>query len=160
MLSAGICLYNATFDKILLVKPGGPYFVNSQTKPVWGFPKGHVEEGEDVALAALREFGEETGWTLEYFAPVEGPTKLGRLKQNATKVVEVYLVVTHNTLPLPEVKSNTCALEWPKGSGVMIQIPEVDTAKWVSFEEAEHIMIKGQKPFLELLSKAIGRQER
>jgi len=29
----------------------------------WGFPKGHVEEGEDAAGAAVREVGEETGLT-------------------------------------------------------------------------------------------------
>ena len=27
----------------------------------WGFPKGHLEEGEDAAAAALREIAEETG---------------------------------------------------------------------------------------------------
>ena len=27
----------------------------------WGFPKGHLEEGEDAAAAALREITEETG---------------------------------------------------------------------------------------------------
>lgn len=29
----------------------------------WGFPKGHLEEGEDGAAAALREIAEETGLT-------------------------------------------------------------------------------------------------
>ena len=29
----------------------------------WGFPKGHVEPGEDAAAAALREITEETGLT-------------------------------------------------------------------------------------------------
>jgi 8-oxo-dGTP pyrophosphatase MutT (NUDIX family) len=29
----------------------------------WGFPKGHLEEGEDAAAAALREITEETGLT-------------------------------------------------------------------------------------------------
>ena len=27
----------------------------------WGFPKGHLESGEDAAAAAVREVGEETG---------------------------------------------------------------------------------------------------
>jgi 8-oxo-dGTP pyrophosphatase MutT (NUDIX family) len=27
----------------------------------WGFPKGHLEEGEDATTAAVREIGEETG---------------------------------------------------------------------------------------------------
>ena len=29
----------------------------------WGFPKGHLEQGEDAATAALREIAEETGLT-------------------------------------------------------------------------------------------------
>jgi 8-oxo-dGTP pyrophosphatase MutT (NUDIX family) len=29
----------------------------------WGFPKGHVESGEEAAAAALREVSEETGLT-------------------------------------------------------------------------------------------------
>ena len=29
----------------------------------WGFPKGHLEPGEDAAAAALREIAEETGLT-------------------------------------------------------------------------------------------------
>ena len=27
----------------------------------WGFPKGHLEDGEDPSAAAVREVGEETG---------------------------------------------------------------------------------------------------
>ena len=29
----------------------------------WGFPKGHIDPGEDAPAAALREIGEETGLT-------------------------------------------------------------------------------------------------
>ena len=29
----------------------------------WGFPKGHLEDGEDATMAAVREIGEETGLT-------------------------------------------------------------------------------------------------
>ncbi len=29
----------------------------------WGFPKGHLEAGEDATTAAVREIGEETGLT-------------------------------------------------------------------------------------------------
>ena len=38
----------------------------------WGFPKGHVEEGEEAAVAAEREVAEETGLTdLVLHGPIE-----------------------------------------------------------------------------------------
>jgi len=38
----------------------------------WGFPKGHLEEGEDAPAAAVREIGEETGLTsLVLHGPIE-----------------------------------------------------------------------------------------
>ncbi len=49
--SAGGVIMNRK-DKVVLVK-NGPSF--------WGFPKGHVDEGEDLIMAARREIREETG---------------------------------------------------------------------------------------------------
>jgi 8-oxo-dGTP pyrophosphatase MutT (NUDIX family) len=38
----------------------------------WGFPKGHLEEGEDATTAAVREIGEETGLTeLRLHGPID-----------------------------------------------------------------------------------------
>lgn len=47
--------------------PMGPLvlLIESRERPgEWGFPKGHVECGEDLVSAALREGAEETGLTL------------------------------------------------------------------------------------------------
>jgi 8-oxo-dGTP pyrophosphatase MutT (NUDIX family) len=49
--SAGGIVRNVR-GEIALVK-NGPDF--------WGFPKGHVDEGEDILTAAIREIREETG---------------------------------------------------------------------------------------------------
>lgn len=38
---------------------------NLEDKIVWTFPKGHIEKGERVEEAALREVYEETGWKCE-----------------------------------------------------------------------------------------------
>lgn len=53
---AGCVVYRFINDvcEILLVK-------QKQTRVAWGFPKGHVEPGEDWNIAAARETFEETG---------------------------------------------------------------------------------------------------
>lgn len=43
-------------DKVLLVKRANPPQAGH-----WGFPGGHLERGETVAAAAIRELDEETG---------------------------------------------------------------------------------------------------
>jgi bis(5'-nucleosidyl)-tetraphosphatase len=37
--------------------------IYSERNKIWGFPKGHIEEGETERDAALREISEETGLT-------------------------------------------------------------------------------------------------
>ena len=53
-----ICVDYAQQDHILCVK--------GRESGKWGFPKGHRLVGESATACALREFGEETGATLEY----------------------------------------------------------------------------------------------
>jgi predicted NUDIX family NTP pyrophosphohydrolase len=75
--SAGILMYRRTGKalEVLLVHPGGPFWHNKDDG-AWSIPKGEMDEGEDPAEAALREFMEEIG-----SAP-EGPLcSLGEIVQ-------------------------------------------------------------------------------
>jgi len=55
--SAGILMYRQTGPgpEVLLVHPGGPFWRNKDVG-AWSIPKGEMDEGEDAAFAARREF--------------------------------------------------------------------------------------------------------
>jgi 8-oxo-dGTP pyrophosphatase MutT (NUDIX family) len=79
--SAGILMYRRTGRalEVLLVHPGGPFWRNKDDG-AWSIPKGEIDEGEDLADAALREFMEEIG-----SAP-DGPLRsLGEIRQRGGK---------------------------------------------------------------------------
>lgn len=66
--AAGGIVVNAR-GEVALVR-NGPDF--------WGFPKGHIDEGENALAAARREIAEETG--LEYVSLVKELGSYGRYK--------------------------------------------------------------------------------
>lgn len=118
--------------EILLGHPGGPYHVKRDLGS-WSFPKGLVEEGEDLFETAKREFVEETGTTLEkieekdYFFVGVGK-RVGK---------EVHIWAFEGDMDSTKIKSNICKVEWPPQSGKQIEIPEVDRADFFSIEEAK-----------------------
>jgi ADP-ribose pyrophosphatase YjhB (NUDIX family) len=59
--SAGGIVYQKQDDQllILLIRTSGA--TPEERDNVWGFPKGHLEDGEDARTAALREVREEAG---------------------------------------------------------------------------------------------------
>ena len=64
--SAGILLYRLT-NKVLevfLVHPGGPFF-KKKDDGNWSIPKGEFLDDEEALAAAIREFEEETGQSMD-----------------------------------------------------------------------------------------------
>lgn len=53
--SAGAIIFRKESNRLLFL------LIYSNRNKIWGFPKGHIEQGEDGKDAALREIGEETG---------------------------------------------------------------------------------------------------
>lgn len=53
--SAGAMIFKRKDDKILFL------VIYSARNKIWGFPKGHLEQGETAKEAAVREIKEETG---------------------------------------------------------------------------------------------------
>jgi predicted NUDIX family NTP pyrophosphohydrolase len=144
-LSAGIILFRQrdAGTEVLLVHPGGPYWANKNVG-AWMIPKGGVDEGEDPAAAAIREYEEELG------APVpSAPFRLCRIRQSGGKIVEVF--AAEGDFDCSHLKSLEFEMEWPRRSGDMRRFPEVDEARWMTLEEARRMMLPSQLPILDAL---------
>ena len=153
-LAAGILLYRRgrAHLAILLVHPGGPLWA-SKDEAAWSVPKGEPEPGEELLVAAEREFAEETGTAV----PPGARLGLGEVRQASGKRVHVWAV--EGDLDASACKSNTCMIEWPRGSGRSIEIPEIDRAAWFPLAVARHKLVLAQSVLPDRLAAALGEDE-
>src|SRR6266404_6986852 len=97
--------------EVLLVHPGGPYW-RRKDHGAWSIPKGEAAAGEDAAVAAVREFAEETGVAL--MGRLE---PLGEIRQRGGKRVVAFAV--EGDLDVAAITRKSIEIEWPRGSGKM-----------------------------------------
>lgn len=149
--SAGILLYRRGKNgvEVMLVHPGGPFWAGKDLA-AWGLPKGIYNSGEDALAAAQREFAEETGSP----PPPGEPVVLGAFPQPSGKVVDAWCL--EGDFDAESLVSNLCTIEWPKGSGRTMEIPEVDRAAWFDRGTAETKVMHGQRGILAAFWKKIG----
>lgn len=143
--SAGILLYKYTDAKLqlLLVHPGGPFWVN-RDEGAWSIPKGEYEENEDPLGAAQREFKEETGYEIDgHFID------LGEIRQPSRKIVHTWAI--ERDLDTARITSNLFSLEWPRNSGKFRNYPEIDRAEWFGIAQARRKILRGQAGFIDRL---------
>ncbi len=147
--SAGILLYrfNAKNLEVLLVHPGGPYWVKKEVG-AWSIPKGEIEPHENLLQAAIRETQEETGIKVQgNFIP------LTSLKQKSGKVIHIWAL--QKNVETSKIRSNTFEMEWPPRSGHKKVFPEIDKADWFGIVKAQIKIVPGQLPFLIELEKLV-----
>lgn len=145
--SAGILLYRwdpAAQLEVWIAHMGGPFWARKD-KHAWSIPKGEYTEDEDPLMAARREFAEEMGTP----APPADYMDLGTFRQPSGKVITAF--AAEWDFQPDGIVSNTFPLEWPKGSGIINQYPEIDDARWFSEPEARTKLVKGQLPILDAL---------
>ena len=145
-VSAGLLLYRlrAGGPEVFLVHPGGPFWAKKDAG-AWSIPKGEFAADEKPALAARREFAEETGRAL-----MGELTPLTPVAQSRGKIVHAFAV--EGELDPAEIRSNTFEIEWPPRSGRTQAFPEIDRAQWFAIDEARRRILAGQRPILDALS--------
>jgi predicted NUDIX family NTP pyrophosphohydrolase len=143
--SAGVLLYRQSPVglEVLLVRPGGPFWRNKD-RGAWQIPKGESAKGEEAVACALREVQEELG--VEVTAPLRS---LGEIRQAGGKQVTAF--AAEQDVDADAIVSNTFPLEWPPHSGRIEQFPEVESARWLTVEQARLAILPSQEPLLDRL---------
>ena len=145
-ISAGLLLYRLRdgAPEVFLAHPGGPFFARKDNGH-WTIPKGEPDEGENLLVAAQREFGEETG-----FIPTGPFVDLGTILQRGGKTVHAW--ACEGDMPEGHVHScNTFSTEWPNGSGKFQAFPEIDKVCFFPIPQARVKLKETQVPLLDRL---------
>lgn len=147
--SAGILVYKIEDNKIkvLLGHMGGPYWKDTDSGG-WSIPKGELKN-ELAINAAIREFREETGFAINK----EKIKYLSSKKVSNKKLIVMFY--KEGDYETSKATSNTFKLEWPKGSGIIKEFPEIDKVEWVDLDVSKEKILNNQIYFLEKLEEKI-----
>ena len=144
--SAGLLLFRRRAGlEVLLAHPGGPFWARRDAG-AWSIPKGEYDADEAPLVAARREFPEELGLP----APDGALIPLGEIRQPSGKLIIAWAVEAD--LDPAAVVPGTFELEWPRGSGRLQTVPEIDRVAWFPLDEARRRIVEGQRPFLDGLA--------
>ncbi|MFD9292353.1 NUDIX domain-containing protein [Streptomyces sp. NPDC060030] len=150
--SAGLLLFQVVAGEdgrsdveVLIGHMGGPFWARREAG-AWSVPKGEYEPTEEEpAAAARREFQEELGLPL----PDGVWVPLGEARRSGGKIVTVWAVEAW--LDPAGAVPGSFTMEWPKGSGVVREFPEMDRFAWCTPDEALERLVAGQRVFVERL---------
>lgn len=120
---------------VLLVHPRGATF----RRPLFGIPKGLVEEGEDFETTARRETYEETGLQVH----IRGA--LGSVRQKSGKIVHAFWATVEPGSQSAIDEQGRCRT--PDN--------ENDVCRFYPLEKAYELMIPAQREFLDRLREAV-----
>lgn len=151
--SAGIIVYRKQTNalEVFIAHLGGPYWEKKDYR-AWSFPKGEFGNDENPFDAALREFQEETGQSIQ-----GNFIELTPHRNPSGKLVFAWAVEGH--VDENNINCNFFELEWPPGSGNIQQFPEIDRGAWFDLSEAKKRVHKGLVPILEELEVKIQEKE-
>jgi len=144
--SAGILAYRKTngFFEFLLVHPAPSPEFKPGDNGWWSIPKGEFTD-EIPLIAAMREFKEEIGTDITFDVHIV----LTPVQQRNNKLV--YGFAVEHDIDVTNFTSNTFSCEYPRGSGIIVEFPEVDKAEWFDYTKAKLKLSTAQKAFIDEL---------
>lgn len=100
----------------IIIKNNKVLLVYEKNRNFWGFPKGHMENGENEIETALREVKEEVGLDVE-------------INEDKRYVLN-YII--RNEID----KTTVLYVAVPKNEKIILQESEIEDMKWCEFDEA------------------------
>ena len=148
--SAGLLLFRRVPHlEVLIAHTGGPLWARRDLA-AWSIPKGEYDDQEPPNIAAAREFVEELGLPV----PAGDWLELGEVRQKNGKLVRAWAIEAD--LDPATIQPGTFPLEWPRRSGTILQVPEVDRVQWFRPADARPRLFSGQPAFLDRLTDLLG----
>ena len=148
--SAALLVYRLSAEdglEVLVAHMGGPFWARRDAGG-WSIPKGECEAGEDPLATARREFTEEMGAPPPDGTPAVPGGVAAAQREDHHRATPSRVIST-----CPGSAATRSALEWPRGSGVVQEFPEMDRAEWMTVERAATKLVKGQLPILAALQQ-------
>lgn len=101
----------------IIIENNKVLLVYEKNRNFWGFPKGHMEKGENEIETALREVKEEVGLDVEIIDKERRYILNYIIRDEIDKTTVLYLAI-------------------PKNKEIVMQESEIEKVKWCDFEEA------------------------
>jgi predicted NUDIX family NTP pyrophosphohydrolase len=140
LVTCGIYLYDTRQQRILVCHATGSSWKQ------WSIPKGLKSEGEQSLDAARRELKEETGIDTREINVVKILQLPTAKYQKQNKTLESFLLVTDSDLGHHVFTCKSLGLN---------AVPEVDSWKWITFEQAETWLHESQQRNIESVRKLV-----
>lgn len=148
--SAGLAIIMG--DKILMGHPGGNKWYGS-----YSIPKGHVDAGEDILTAALRETAEETGINVSRNQITRGPYHFDYPKSKFGRKELYFYIVEIKDVDEIGLKSEVVNKNFfkPSKEGIL----EIDWAGFITFLEARKRASRPMQKLLDIVESIYKKNE-
>ncbi len=130
-----ICLYEKSCGAVVFLGEGSQrrYLLIENRRHNWGFPKGHVEAGEDERATAAREIFEETGLT---------PTFIDGFRQSVSYHVKEQI---HKTAVYFIAKAASADVRIPSGEISSYKLlPYTDTVAQLTYRSEQALLTRAE----------------
>ena len=117
------CLYESSCGAVVFRDIRGEVrylLIKNKRSAHWGFPKGHIEEGETKKETAYREVLEETGIHINIIDGFESISKY-KIRDRIEKTVSIFVGTTKDT-------------------STVIQASEIEDYIWLTFDKAMNLL--------------------